>query len=197
MVFSKSSGNPIFGQIFGHQRAKNEARGAKMNKGQGTHPIRVNAMYEMNWANIFFKKFRKPCLQTDGRTYGWTDRHRGESSIPPFHLRWSEGIKITCNILSIITWSHQFRDSHDRDKTVSRPSYLYHGNPIPGKTVFILKRTILSPGDIITGHFIAKCEAKKCIWSVVIDGNICRGPSAGTWSLIQLWRLNQFDEVPR
>ena len=57
--------------------------------GQETHPIRVNARYEMNWANIFFKKFRKPsCLQTDGRT----DRHRGESSIPPFHLRWIGGI---------------------------------------------------------------------------------------------------------
>ena len=113
--FSKSFGNPIFGQIFGHQRAKNEARNMKMSRGQETHPIRVNARYEMNWANSFFKKFRKPCLQTDGRTDGWTsfsmnkpttwcksgrvslvngrtDRHRGESSIPPFHLRWSKGI---------------------------------------------------------------------------------------------------------
>ena len=28
--------------------------------GQETYPIRVNAWYEMNWANSFFKKFQKP-----------------------------------------------------------------------------------------------------------------------------------------
>ena len=89
IVFSKSFGNSVFGQIFGHQRAKNEARNTKMNRGQETHPIRVNARYEMNWANSFLKKYQKPsCLQTDG----WMDRHRGESSIPQFHLRWSGGI---------------------------------------------------------------------------------------------------------
>ena len=75
---SKSSRNPIFGQIFGHRRAENEARNTKINRGQETHPIRINTRHEMNWANRFFKKFRKPCLQTDGRT----DRHRDESSIP-------------------------------------------------------------------------------------------------------------------
>ena len=64
IVFSKSSGNPIFGQIFGHQRAKNEPRNTEMYRGQETHPIRVNARYEMNWANSFSKKFPKPCLQT-------------------------------------------------------------------------------------------------------------------------------------
>ena len=90
--FSKSSGKHILGQIFGHQTAKNEARNTKMNRGHETHPIRVNARYEMNWANSFFFKFRKPCLQTDRRTDRRTDRHRGESSIPPFHLRWSGGI---------------------------------------------------------------------------------------------------------
>ena len=47
---------------------KNEARNAKMNRGEEIHPTRVNARYEMNWANSFFKKFRKPCLQTDGPT---------------------------------------------------------------------------------------------------------------------------------
>ena len=86
IVFSTSSGNPIFGQIFGHQRGENEARNTKMYRGQETRPIRINAKYEMNWANSFFKKFRKPCLQTNGRTDRRTDRHRGESSIPPFHL---------------------------------------------------------------------------------------------------------------
>ena len=31
-----------------------------MYRGQETHPIRINARYEMNWANSYFKKFRKP-----------------------------------------------------------------------------------------------------------------------------------------
>ena len=36
--------------------------------------------------------------------------------------------------------SYQYRDSHYKDKTVSRPSYLYDGNPLHGKTVLTLKR---------------------------------------------------------
>ena len=54
--FSKSPGNPIFGQISDHQRAKNDARKTKMYRGQETHPIRVNARNEVNWANSFFEK---------------------------------------------------------------------------------------------------------------------------------------------
>ena len=61
IIISKSSGNHILGQIFGHQRAENEARNTKMYRGQETHPIGVNARYEMNCANVFFfKKFRNP-----------------------------------------------------------------------------------------------------------------------------------------
>ena len=56
IFFSKSSGNPIFCQIFGNQRAENEARNTKMYRGQETHPIRVNARYKMNWTNFFFQK---------------------------------------------------------------------------------------------------------------------------------------------
>ena len=77
-IFPKSSVNPIFGLIFDRQRAENEARNTKMYRGHETHPIRINARYEMNWANSFFtnvletpfsakywansflKKFRKP-----------------------------------------------------------------------------------------------------------------------------------------
>ena len=44
----------------------------KMYRGQETYPIRVNTRYEMNWANSFFKKYQKPCLQTDGQTDGQT-----------------------------------------------------------------------------------------------------------------------------
>ena len=42
--------------------------------------------------------------------------------------------------LNIKMSSWQYGNSHYKDKTVSRPSYLYNGNPIPGKTVFILRR---------------------------------------------------------
>ena len=67
IVFSKSSGNPIFSQIFGHQRAENEARYTKIYRGQETHSIKVNARYEMNWANSFFKKFGNPIF---GQIFG-------------------------------------------------------------------------------------------------------------------------------
>ena len=36
--------------------------------------------------------------------------------------------------------SYQYRNSYYKDKTVSRPSYLYKGNPISRKTVFVLRR---------------------------------------------------------
>ena len=71
--FSKLFGNPIFGQIFVHQRAENETMSTKIDRGQETYIIRVNARYEMNWANSFLKKIRKPCWQMDGQRDGWTD----------------------------------------------------------------------------------------------------------------------------
>ena len=60
--FSKNSRNSIFWQIFGHQWAEIDARNTEMNRGQESYPTRVNAKYQMDWAIIFFKKFRKPCL---------------------------------------------------------------------------------------------------------------------------------------
>ena len=40
----------------------------------------------------------------------------------------------------IIKMSFQYKNSDYKGKTASRPSYLYNWNPIPGKTVFILRR---------------------------------------------------------
>ena len=60
MIWAESSGNPIFGQRFGPQGAENEAKNTKMYSGQETHPMSVNARYEMTWDNSYFKKFRKP-----------------------------------------------------------------------------------------------------------------------------------------
>ena len=42
--------------------------------------------------------------------------------------------------LNIKISSCQYRYYHYKDNTVSRPSYLYNGNPIPRKTFFILRR---------------------------------------------------------
>ena len=92
IFFSKTSRNLIFSQIFGHQRAKIDARNVNMNRGPKTHPIKVIARYEMKWANSFLKKFRKPCLHM----VGWTVARKGESNIlvPPFYNWGSGGIMI-------------------------------------------------------------------------------------------------------
>ena len=46
---------------------------------------------------------------------------------------------------------YQYRDSHSKYKMVSQPSYLYNGNPIPRKMIFIL-----APGQI-QGLFSVSC----------------------------------------
>ena len=46
--FSRNSGNPNFGQIYGHQRAEIDARNTKIRKGQETDHILANTRYEMN-----------------------------------------------------------------------------------------------------------------------------------------------------
>ena len=83
-----------------------------MYRGQETHPIRVNARYEMNSANsFFFKKFQKPCLQTDGQTDGGqTSGWIQYTPIPPSVGRrynkwydcWDCGPKWACN--RYISW---------------------------------------------------------------------------------------------
>ena len=53
----------------------------------------------------------------------------------------SSRLKRTGVRLSIKISPYQERDSHYKDKTVSRPSYLYNRNPMYGKTVFIMWQT--------------------------------------------------------
>ena len=74
IIVSESFRNPIFGQIF-DQRAENGDRNTKINRGQETHPIRVNARYEMNLGNSFFQKvpetpFRPNIWPPGGRKWG-------------------------------------------------------------------------------------------------------------------------------
>ena len=53
--------------------------------------------------------------------------------------RWG-GVKGTGVRLNKKTLCYPYRDFRYKDKTVSWPSYLYNGNPICRKTVFILKQ---------------------------------------------------------
>ena len=62
-------------------------------------------------------------------------------------LRWHPGVKMMMSF-------YQYMDLHVKDKTVLRPSYLSHGNFIPGKMVFILR---LSPG-VPRAAFSPHCE---------------------------------------
>ena len=59
-VFTKSCGNPDFRSIFGHQRAKNEGTNTKIDRGPETYPISINPRDEMNRADSFREKLRKP-----------------------------------------------------------------------------------------------------------------------------------------
>ena len=59
-VFAKSCGNPDFRSIFGHQRAKNEGTNTKIDRGPETYPISINPRDEMNRADSFCEKLRKP-----------------------------------------------------------------------------------------------------------------------------------------
>ena len=44
-------------------------------------------------------------------------------------LEWHKKIEVSRVRLNINMWYYKYRDSHVKDKTVSRPSYLYYGNP--------------------------------------------------------------------
>ena len=57
---AKSCGNPDFRSIFGHQRAKNEGTNTKIDRGPETNPISINPRDEMNRADSFREKLRKP-----------------------------------------------------------------------------------------------------------------------------------------
>ena len=59
-VFAKSCRNPDFRSIFGHQRAKNEGTNTKIDRGPETYPVSINPRDEMNRANSFREKLRKP-----------------------------------------------------------------------------------------------------------------------------------------
>ena len=96
-------GNPIFGQIFGHQRAENEARNTKMYRGQGTYPIRVNAMYEMNFFIVFSKSSRNPIF---GHIFG-LQRAKNEARITKMN-RGQETHPIRVNARYEINWANVF-----------------------------------------------------------------------------------------
>ena len=58
--FEKVPETPFSAKYLATRGPKKESRNTKIYRGQETHPIRVDALHEMNWDNIFFKKFGKP-----------------------------------------------------------------------------------------------------------------------------------------
>ena len=73
----------------------------------------------------------------------WMPRyHRGE------HYNGPHPLKLRNGTYSFAAWAHlnitmsscQYRNSHCKDKAVSRLSDLYNGNPIPGKVAYILNQ---------------------------------------------------------
>ena len=63
-----------------------------------------------------------------------------------FKLVWDEQ-RVSNRILGTVSiWrlSYQYRKFYYKDKTVSRPSYLYNENSLPWKTVFILRWGLMS-----------------------------------------------------
>ena len=63
--------------------------------------------------------------------------------------------------------SHWYRNSHDKDRTVSRPSYLYNGNSYTRKDGFILQRGrgYLTRYKMVANHAMAMCD--QVSWSSV------------------------------
>ena len=59
-------------------QAENDARITKMYRGQENHPIRINATYEMNWANSFYPAALKGfgVLSSPERAGGRADKPR-------------------------------------------------------------------------------------------------------------------------
>ena len=87
-VFGKSCGNPDFRSIFGHQRAKNEGTNTKIDRGPETYPISINPRDEMNRADSFREKLRKPRFSVnfwppEGQKWGHKHENRkGSRDLP-------------------------------------------------------------------------------------------------------------------
>ena len=57
--------------------------------------------------------------------------------------------KISGDCLIIRMPSYQYREPHDKNKTISQLSYLIMGISIPGKTIFILRQGLKVDDGII------------------------------------------------
>ena len=96
-------GNPIFSQVFGHQRVENEARNTTKYRDQETHPIMINARYEMNWANSFSKSSGNPIF---GQIFGH-QRAKNEARNMKMY-RGEETHPIRVNAWYEMNWANSF-----------------------------------------------------------------------------------------
>ena len=110
------------GQIFGHQKAENEARNMQMYRGQETHPIWINARYEMNWANSFPKSSGNPIF---GQIFG---HHRAENEARHTKIyRGQETHPIRVNTRYEMNWANSFF------KKLRKPHFLPNTWPPEGR----------------------------------------------------------------
>ena len=86
----------------------------------------------------------------------------GHFHIEPTHCSFIEPTSCSLSIATDrlnVNMSSVYTTSHYKDKTVTRPSYLYHVIAMPGKAVFILKR-----GPEIYIRVVAEsCKAAKLL----------------------------------
>ena len=86
--FREKLRKPDFRSIFGHQRAKNEGTNTKIDRGPETYPISINPRDEMNRADSFPEKLRKPRFSVnfwppEGQKWGHEHENRlGSRDLP-------------------------------------------------------------------------------------------------------------------
>ena len=84
--------------------------------------------------------------------------------MPIFGLRLDQFLHVTRGRFNIKTPSHQNRDSHYKDETVSWPSHLYNGNSYTGKVTSLYG---ISPQDFCSGYICwvhARTESDSGMW---------------------------------
>ena len=87
----------------------------------------------LSWVGRGMGESIKTGIQVSG--FYWNVKLKSNIVLKPSMLPWQPRGR-----LNIKMYSYQYSNSHYKDKTVSRPSYLCIGIPIHGKTIFVLRR---------------------------------------------------------
>ena len=94
--------------------------------------------------------------------------------------------------LNIKMSSYQYRDSHVKDKTVSRPSFLKQGNLIPGKDGLYIESGALDVSSLLNNTPLSEIETAV---ERILTGSCAQDEMPTVPSLISLLDLS-FLEIP-